>query len=174
MLGWPSAAGVRSGVTGRPARDVAPRLQVVLRARGVERGDPASGTDRLAAAFAGAVREGRRAALMPYLMGGYPTLADSVRIGEACVAGGADVLELGVPYSDPLADGPVIHAAATAALAAGASLAGVLEVARALAPAVPVVLMCYANMVLAPGGGGVRGAPRAHGGVWADRARPAL
>jgi tryptophan synthase alpha chain len=107
-----------------------------------------SGPERLARAFAA---HGRRAALMPYLMGGYPTLAESIRIGEACVQGGADILELGVPYSDPLADGPVIHEAATRALAAGASLAGVLEVARALAPSVPVVLMCYANMVLAPG-----------------------
>ncbi len=106
------------------------------------------GVERIAAAFA---RQGRSAALMPYLMGGFPTLAESTRIGEACVQAGADVLELGVPYSDPLADGPVIHDAATRALAAGASLAGVLEVARALAPAVPVVLMCYANMVLAPG-----------------------
>jgi tryptophan synthase alpha chain len=117
----------------------------------------AQGIDRIGAAFAGAVSE-RRAALMPYLMGGFPTLADSIRIGGACVQGGADVLELGVPYSDPLADGPVIHEAATRALAAGASLAGVLEVARALAPSVPVVLMCYANMVLA-GAGGVGGAP---------------
>jgi tryptophan synthase alpha chain len=107
-----------------------------------------SATERLAQAFA---EHGRRAALMPYLMGGYPTLAQSTRIGEACVQAGADILELGVPYSDPLADGPVIHEAATRALAAGASLAGVLEVARALAPSVPVVLMCYANMVLAPG-----------------------
>jgi tryptophan synthase alpha chain len=112
----------------------------------------AAGTDRIAAAFAGAVSE-RRAALMPYLMGGFPTLSNSIRIGEACVQGGADILELGVPYSDPLADGPVIHEAATRALATGASLAGVLEVARALAPSVPVVLMCYANMVLAPGAG---------------------
>lgn len=106
------------------------------------------GIQRIATAFAS-----RRpaAALMPYLMGGFPTLADSIRIGEACVRGGADILELGVPYSDPLADGPVIHEAATRALAAGANLAGVLEVARALAPRVPVVLMCYANMVLAPG-----------------------
>ncbi|MGA2163743.1 MAG: tryptophan synthase subunit alpha, partial [Solirubrobacteraceae bacterium] len=61
----------------------------------------APGIDRIAAAFAGAVSE-RRAALMPYLMGGFPTLPDSIRIGEACVQGGADVLELGVPYSDPL------------------------------------------------------------------------
>ncbi len=64
---------------------------------------------------------------------------------------GADVLELGVPYSDPLADGPVIHAAATRALAAGIHLGSVLEVARELSPRVPVVLMCYANMVFAPG-----------------------
>jgi tryptophan synthase alpha chain len=107
-----------------------------------------SGVERIAEAFAGTRR---RAALMPYLMGGFPTLEESVRIGEAYVAGGADLIELGVPYSDPLADGPVIHAAGTRALAAGSSIAGVLEVARALAVEVPVVLMCYANMVLAPG-----------------------
>jgi tryptophan synthase alpha chain len=107
-----------------------------------------SGIDRIAAAFA--ARE-RVAALMPYLMAGFPTQTDSVRIGEAAVAAGADVLELGVPYSDPLADGPVIQAAGTRALAAGASLSGSLEVARALAPSAPVVLMCYANMVFAPG-----------------------
>jgi tryptophan synthase alpha chain len=108
----------------------------------------ASGVERLAEAFA---RSGKRAALMPYVMGGFPTLAQSLQIGEACVQAGADVIELGVPYSDPLADGPVIHAAGTRALAAGANLAGVLEVARALSPSVPVVLMCYANMVFAPG-----------------------
>jgi tryptophan synthase alpha chain len=115
-----------------------------------DRSTAASGVQRIAQAFAQAAAE-RRAALMPYLMGGYPTLAESVRIGEAYVAAGADIVELGVPYSDPLADGPVIHAAATQALAAGANLAGVLEVARTLAPRVPVVLMCYANMVFAPG-----------------------
>ena len=108
----------------------------------------ASGVERLAGAFAAG---GKRAALMPYLMGGFPSLQESARIGEACVQAGADVLELGVPYSDPLADGPVIHAAGTRALAAGANVAGVLEVARALAPQIPVVLMCYANMVCAPG-----------------------
>jgi tryptophan synthase alpha chain len=107
-----------------------------------------SGIERIAAAFAGS---GKRAALMPYVMAGYPTLERSLRIGEACVQSGADVIELGVPYSDPLADGPVIHAAGTQALGAGASMAGVLEVARGLAASVPVVLMCYANMVFAPG-----------------------
>ncbi len=117
------------------------------------RGDGASGVERIAAAFARGQADppARAAALMPYLMAGYPTLAESVRIGEACVQAGADVVELGVPYSDPLADGPVIHEAGTRALAAGASMTGVLEVARALAPSVPVVLMCYANMVFAPG-----------------------
>ena len=107
-----------------------------------------SGVERIADAFAS---RSRRAALMPYLMGGFPTLEESARIGEAYVSAGVDLIELGVPYSDPLADGPVIHAAGTRALAAGASIAGVLEVARALAGSVPVVLMCYANMVLAPG-----------------------
>ncbi len=107
-----------------------------------------SGVERIAAAFAAT---GKRAALMPYVMAGFPTLEESARIGEACVQAGADVIELGVPYSDPLADGPVIHAAGTRALAAGANVAGVLEVARTLAPSVPVVLMCYANMVFAPG-----------------------
>jgi tryptophan synthase alpha chain len=107
-----------------------------------------SGLERIAAAFA---RSGKRAALMPYLMGGFPTLEGSRAIGEAYVSAGADLLELGVPYTDPLADGPVIHAAGTHALRAGATLAGVLEVATALAPRVPVVLMCYANMVFAAG-----------------------
>lgn len=107
-----------------------------------------TGLQRIAQAFAAS---GKRAALMPYLMGGFPTLEESVRIGEACVGAGADLIELGVPYSDPLADGPVIHAAGSAALAAGASMEGVLEVARELAPSVPVVLMCYVNMVLAEG-----------------------
>jgi tryptophan synthase alpha chain len=107
-----------------------------------------SGVERIADAFSTTTK---RAALMPYVMAGFPTLEESVRIGEACVQGGADVIELGVPYSDPLADGPVIHAAGTQALAAGATVAGVFEVARALSPSVPVVLMCYANMVFAPG-----------------------
>jgi tryptophan synthase alpha chain len=107
-----------------------------------------TGAQRLAAAFA---RPERRAALMPYMMGGFPTLEQSIEIGLAYADAGADVIELGVPYSDPLADGPVIHQAATRALAAGVSLAGVLEVSRAISKQVPVVLMCYSNMVFAPG-----------------------
>jgi len=107
-----------------------------------------TGVERIAAAFEAS---GKRAALMPYLMGGFPDLATSRAIGEAYADGGADLVELGVPFSDPLADGPVIHAAGTAALAAGATVEGVLDVGEALAPRVPVVLMCYANIVHARG-----------------------
>lgn len=110
-----------------------------------------SGTERIAEAFAAARADGRRAALMPYLMGGYPDLNTSRKIGLAYARAGADLVELGVPFSDPLADGPVIHAAATAALAAGATLPGVLDVARTLAAEVPVVLMCYANPIVVRG-----------------------
>ena len=101
--------------------------------------------DRIGEAFASS---GKRAALMPYLMGGYPDLETSLAIGHAYVDGGADIIELGVPFSDPLADGPVIHAAGTAALLAGATVDGVLDICRELSARVPVVLMCYANLVV--------------------------
>jgi tryptophan synthase alpha chain len=107
-----------------------------------------TGIDRIAAAFAAS--DGR-AALMPYMMGGFPDLEASLAIGEAYADGGADLVELGVPFSDPLADGPVIHAAGTTALAAGATVPAVIELGRALAERLPVVLMCYANLVLARG-----------------------
>jgi len=107
-----------------------------------------TGIERIAAAFA--ATDGR-AALMPYMMGGFPDLDASLAIGEAYADGGADLVELGVPFSDPLADGPVIHAAGTTALAAGATVPAVIELGRALAERLPVVLMCYANLVLARG-----------------------
>lgn len=109
------------------------------------------GLHRIAEAFAAAAADGRRAALMPYLMAGYPTLELSREIARAYVEAGADLIELGVPFSDPLADGPVIHAAAVAALRAGATLPGALEVARAVSADVPVILMCYANPIFARG-----------------------
>ena len=92
----------------------------------------------IAAAFSA---HGKRAALMPYLMGGYPSIEESVASGLAAADAGADLLELGIPFSDPLADGPVIHAAGTAALAAGATPHSVLGVCEQLAVRVPVVLM---------------------------------
>jgi tryptophan synthase alpha chain len=107
-----------------------------------------TGAEAIAAAFRG---DGRRTALMPYMMGGFPDAQSSRRIAEAYADGGADLVELGVPYSDPLADGPVIHAAGTAALHAGATTHDVLAIGRALADRVPVVAMVYANLVMARG-----------------------
>ncbi len=107
-----------------------------------------TGVDRIAAAFSAA---SGRAALMPYLMGGFPDLETSAAIGEACAENGGDLVELGVPFSDPLADGPVIHAAGTRALQAGATLHGVLGVAERIAERLPVVLMCYSNLIFARG-----------------------
>jgi tryptophan synthase alpha chain len=103
---------------------------------------------RIAAAFEG---HGRRAALMPYIMGGFPDLETSRAVGDACADAGADLIELGVPFSDPLADGPVIHAAGSRALAAGATLDGVLDVCASVSRRLPVVLMVYSNVVLADG-----------------------
>ncbi len=110
-----------------------------------------TGVERIAEAFEAARANGRRAAFMPYLMGGYPDLETSRRIGTEYGLGGADLVELGVPFSDPLADGPVIHAAGTAALRGGVRLPDVLEVGRAIAEHLPVVVMCYANPIVARG-----------------------
>jgi tryptophan synthase alpha chain len=118
---------------GKPARDRVPAVVT-------------TGHDQIATAFA--ARAGR-AALMPYLMGGFPDMATSLEIGIACADNGGDLVELGIPYSDPLADGPVIHAAGTAALRAGATIDGVLGVCKELSRRLPVVLMCYVNLVLA-------------------------
>lgn len=106
-----------------------------------------TGTDRIAGAFASAAGEDR-AALMPYMMGGFPDPEFSATIAEAYVEGGADLVELGIPFSDPLADGPVIHEAATRALDAGVKLEDVLGICRAVSDRVPVVLMAYTNMIL--------------------------
>jgi len=112
---------------------------------------PTPGEERISAAFAIAREEGR-AALMPYMMAGFPDRETGLAVAEAYVDAGADLIELGVPFSDPLADGPAIHAAATKALEAGATLSTALEVCRAIGERVPVVFMAYANMVLAHGG----------------------
>ena len=110
-----------------------------------------NGVERIAEAFESATADGRRAALMPYMMAGYPDLETSIEIARAYVEGGADLIELGIPFSDPLADGPVIHAAAVQALNAGVKVAEALEVARTVSRDVPVIVMCYANIVLARG-----------------------
>ena len=107
-----------------------------------------SAADRIAAAFA---QNGKTAALMPYLMGGYPSVEESSAAALACAGAGADLIELGIPFSDPLADGPTIHAAATHALRAGVTPGDVLGVCEAAAERLPVVLMVYANLALRDG-----------------------
>src|SRR3954454_23532598 len=97
-----------------------------------------TGADRIAQAFRSS---GKRAALMPYLMGGFPDHETSIAIGHAYADAGADLVELGVPFSDPLADRPVIHAPGSKALQAGATVDSVMAVARELSPRLPVVVM---------------------------------
>lgn len=106
-----------------------------------------SGLDRLADAFARAGRE-RRLALVAYLMAGHPDLATSARLARVALESGADVLELGVPFSDPLADGTTIQRAGEAALRNGTRLADVLDVARGLPADAPTLLMGYTNPFL--------------------------
>jgi tryptophan synthase alpha chain len=109
-----------------------------------------TGLARIEAAFSAARQEGR-AALMPYMMGCFPDREGAVEVARAYDDAGADLVEVGVPFSDPLADGPVIHAAATKALEKGADLDGALEASEALGEGIPSVAMCYVNMVLALG-----------------------
>jgi tryptophan synthase alpha chain len=108
---------------------------------------------RLEATFARLRERGERA-LMPYFMAGDPSLAETRRLVAAAERAGADVIELGAPFSDPIADGPVIQRAGTRALAAGASLPRVLELVaglRADGVRLPIALMTYYNPVLAFG-----------------------
>ena len=89
-----------------------------------------------------------RTAFVPYITAGDPDLATTARVLDALADAGADVIELGVPFSDPMADGPVIQAAMTRALAAGATFAAVLELVRdfrARHPDLPLVLFGYLN-----------------------------
>ncbi|HET6475364.1 MAG TPA: tryptophan synthase subunit alpha [Thermoleophilia bacterium] len=104
---------------------------------------------RLARAFA-APRAGR-AALIPYLTGGHPDAETSGRLVDALIAAGADIVELGVPFSDPIADGPVVQQSTHAALTAGVTTDDVLGLAAAHSAAVPCVLLTYLNSVLAYG-----------------------
>jgi tryptophan synthase alpha chain len=89
--------------------------------------------------------------LVAYIMAGHPSKKRSIEVGKRLADAGVAALEIGIPFSDPLADGPVIHSAATAALAAGATTKSVLRVCEALSERLPVVLMVYANVVLAGG-----------------------
>ncbi len=109
-------------------------------------------TNRIDACFARLKTEGR-AGFVAYLTGGDPTLAATVDLVLALERAGTDVVELGVPFSDPLADGATIQAAAGRALAAGASVAGILDCVRGIREKsqVPLVLFTYLNPIYAYG-----------------------
>ncbi len=107
------------------------------------------GASRIEAAFRRARAE-RRAAFVAYLTAGDPTPSASVQLALALARAGADVLELGVPYTDPIADGPVLQRAAARALAAGTTLEAVFEIARRIRLETPIalVLFTYVNPLL--------------------------
>lgn len=104
---------------------------------------------RIAATFA-RLGERKRKALIPYITAGFPQADITPELMHAMVGAGSDVIELGVPFSDPMADGPVIQKAGEQALAQGVGLAQVLEMVRTFRQRdgeTPVVLMGYANPV---------------------------
>ncbi len=125
------------------------------------------GARRIAAAFARAGGEGR-VALIPYVVAGYPDAETSLAIAFAAIDAGADLLEVGLPYSDPLADGTTLQRASSVALAAGATLDRSLDLVRRIArdrPTIPLVTMGYANQLIGGGDGRARAAALAAAGT---------
>jgi tryptophan synthase alpha chain len=112
-----------------------------------------SGLEHIQHVFA-AARAAGRAALMPYFTLGYPTPADSVAVIESLARSGADLIELGVPFSDPLADGPTIQQSTQVALEQGMTVSRCLELVReirARGVGQPLLMMGYINPILAYG-----------------------
>jgi tryptophan synthase alpha chain len=111
-------------------------------------GGGAGGGGRISAAFAKCAAEGR-AALIPFITGGYPSLAMSEQLLLALVAGGADIIEIGVPFSDPLADGTTVQATSQKSLEQGTTLQDCFDLARKAREQhgieVPLILMGYSN-----------------------------
>jgi tryptophan synthase alpha chain len=126
-----------SGPTGASEEAAA----AVPRARGL--------APRLAHAFS--APRARRAALIPYLTGGHPDVQSSDRLMATLIDAGADIVELGIPFSDPIADGPVVQQSTHAALIAGVTPDDVLGLAAAHSAGAPFVLLAYINSVLAFG-----------------------
>ena len=110
-------------------------------------------SNRISQAFARAKQEGR-GAFVAYLTMGYPTIAASEAAADALIAGGADIIELGVPFSDPFADGGVIRAAAYEALRQGVTLDDIIALAkrlRARHPKAGLVIFSYYNLIFSKG-----------------------
>lgn len=104
-------------------------------------------TGRLETALTRRIDSGHKC-LVPYVTGGFPGWIDTVR---ACAAHGADAIEIGIPFSDPVMDGPVIQEASQRALEGGATPVSILHEARSLEVGVPLVVMCYYNTVFHAG-----------------------
>lgn len=98
-------------------------------------------------------RQESRGVLIPYFMSGYPSPAQSIKLVLAAIQAGADIIELGMPFSDPLADGATIQHAGQIALERGMTINGCLEIARHISArsAVPLILMGYYNPLLVYG-----------------------
>jgi tryptophan synthase alpha chain len=111
---------------------------------------PTTTSDALARRFAALSAEGRTA-LVVYITAGHPTPEASLELLRGLADAGADVVEVGVPFSDPMADGPVIQASSQRALAQGMTLERTLDLVARAATRVPVVLFSYLNPVLAAG-----------------------
>lgn len=126
-----------------------------------------AGGRRIRDAFAAARADGR-AALVPYVVAGYPDAGASFEVACAAIDHGADLLEVGLPYSDPLADGATLQRASQAAIASGATFdASVALVARigAARAGVPIVAMGYANQLIGGGDGRDRARALARAGA---------
>ena len=112
-----------------------------------------NGAGRIRASFGSVATEGR-SALIAYILSGFPSEADALAAAEAALEAGADMLEIGVPFSDPMADGPTIAEAGRAALAGGGGLPsarGLVARLRARGHAQPLMVMTYLNPLLADG-----------------------
>ena len=106
-------------------------------------------SETLEAAFRDARSKGRLA-VVPFLTAGHPDAETTVNVALALAEAGASALEIGIPFSDPIADGPVIQAASQAALAQGMNVSGALSLARSIRArtALPLIAMTYANPIL--------------------------
>ncbi len=97
------------------------------------------------------LRAARRTALIPYVTAGFPSAAETAAFLAGAAAAGVDMVELGVPWSDPVADGPTIQASTQAALAGGMTAGGALALLAAASSSVPVIVFSYLNPILARG-----------------------
>jgi tryptophan synthase alpha chain len=126
-------------------------------------------SDAIAARFA-ALRAQDRRALVVYLTAGFPDVPQSIALLQAVERAGADIIEVGVPFSDPLADGPIIQASSQRALDHGVTFDGALEIIRRAKLTAPVVLFTYLNPLLSAGADALERAAKAgaHGVLVTD------